>query len=561
MENDMNGQALSADVVIIGAGVAGSLAALELAGSGLSVLVLDAGPRVTRGEIVENFRNAPVTTRALTTPYPPKPWALAPTFYDMRGKVQEYLQLSGPDGDAYQTDYLRVVGGTTWHWAGCAWRHLPNDLRLHSTYGVGRDWPISYTELEPYYYRAEIEMGVCGPDPLNDSRQEFLGSPRKQPYPMAQMPWTYTSRVFADAVSRYTSCRAVHEPEARNTRPYQGRPTCAGNNNCMPICPIGAMYNGIETVRRAEKAGARVMENSVVYRIETNPANDEVVAVHFYDPDKRSYRVTGKQFILAAHNIESAKLLLFSRDDKNPEGVSNKTDQVGRYMMEHAGTEVQFTCKDPVWMGQGPQHNLAVDTWRDGPWRDGMAASITRIDDSNMTAQMTEAALAKGLVGKPLDEAIRHGAARRIELSTHHAVLPDPDNRLTLSGKKDMLGISYPAIHYSIGEYTRRSAVRTVEELYKPLIAGMGGTDVTYIPDAGNPYKFAAQDHPMGGAVMGDDPNTSVCDRECRSHELRNLYFASSAVFLNTGTANPTLTVAALSLRIADTIKSAMAHG
>jgi fructose 5-dehydrogenase large subunit len=557
----MSSTSLSADVVIVGAGAAGSIAALELASSGLSVLVLDAGPRVTRGEIVENFRNAPITTRALTTPYPPKPWALSSTFYNVDGKVLDYLQVSGPDGDAYQTDYMRVVGGTTWHWAGCAWRHLPNDFRLKSTYGVGRDWPISYDDLEPYYYRAEQVWGVCGPDPLNGPGQEFLGSPRKEKYPMDLMPWTYTSRVFDEAVRKYTQCRVVHEPEARNTRPYEGRPTCAGNNNCMPICPIGAMYNAMETVIKAEKAGARVMENSVVYRIETNPSNNEVVAVHFYNPDKQSFRVTGKQFIIAAHNIESVKLLLFSKDDKNPNGISNKTDQVGRYMMEHAGTEVQFTCKDPVWMGQGPQHNAAVDTWRDGSWRNEMSASIHRIDEVNMTSQVTEAALKKGLVGKPLDEAIRHGVARRIEISSHHAVLPNPDNRLTLSDKKDVLGIHYPSVYYSIDDYTRRSAVRTVEEFYKPLIAGMGGTDVLYIPDPDNPYKFAAEDHPMGGALMGDDPNTSVCDAECRSHELKNLYFASSAVFVNTGTANPTLTVAAISLRVADTIKSELAHG
>jgi choline dehydrogenase-like flavoprotein len=171
------------------------------------------------------------------------------------------------------------------------------------------------------------------------------------------------------------------------------------------------------------------------------------------------------------------------------------------------------------------------------------------------------AALKKGLVGKSLDEAIRHGTARRLEISSHHAVLPDPENRLTLSDKKDMLGINFPSVHYSIDDYTRRSAVRTVKELYEPLIEGMGGTDVLYIPDPANPYKFAAEDHPMGGALMGNDPNTSVVDAQCRSHELKNLYIASSAVFVNTGTANPTLTIAALSLRVADTIKAELARG
>jgi choline dehydrogenase-like flavoprotein len=553
----MSDKQLSADVVIVGAGVAGSLSALELARAGLSVLVLDAGPCVTRGEIVENFRNAPATTRALTTPYPPKPWALAP-FNGVDGASLDYLQVDGPDGDAYQTDYLRLVGGTTWHWAGCAWRHLPNDFRLHSRYGVGRDWPISYDDLEPYYYRAELEMGVCGPDPSRGA--EDLGSPRKQPYPMEKMPWTYPSKVLADVVARHTDYRVVHEPEARNTRPYDGRPTCAGNNNCMPICPIGAMYNAMESVIKAEKAGARVMENSVVYRIETDAANQKVVAVHFYDPDKRSTRVTGKVFILAAHNIESVKLMLMSKDDKNPNGIANKTDQVGRCMMEHAGTEVQFISREPVWMGQGPQHNCAIDSLRDGPWRTEMAAAITRIDDSNLTPAVAQQALASGLVGKKLDAAIRHGVAHKLELSTHHAVLPNPQNRLTLSDKRDMLGIPYPKVWYSIDEYTRKSARRTLQ-MYEAIFKGMGATEITYIPDAKDPLKFAAQDHPMGGALMGEDPNTSVVDKDCRSHEQDNLYVASSAVFVNTGTANPTLTIAALALRVADTVKAQLARG
>jgi fructose 5-dehydrogenase large subunit len=168
--------------------------------------------------------------------------------------------------------------------------------------------------------------------------------------------------------------------------------------------------------------------------------------------------------------------------------------------------------------------------------------------------------LQKGLVGKPLDQAIRHGVAHRLELSTHHAVLPNPENRLTLADKRDMLGIPYPKVYYSIDEYTRKSARRTIQ-MYEDIFRAMGATDITYIPDPKNPLMFAAQDHPMGGAQMGNDPNTSVCDKDCRSHEQTNLYFASSAVFVNTGTANPTLTVAALSLRIADTIRAELAHG
>jgi choline dehydrogenase-like flavoprotein len=123
-----------------------------------------------------------------------------------------------------------------------------------------------------------------------------------------------------------------------------------------------------------------------------------------------------------------------------------------------------------------------------------------------------------------------------------------------------MLGIPYPKVWYSIDEYTRKSARRTLQ-MYEAIFKGMGATEITYIPDAKDPLKFAAQDHPMGGALMGEDPNTSVVDKDCRSHEQDNLYVASSAVFVNTGTANPTLTIAALALRVADTVKAQLARG
>ena len=110
------------------------------------------------------------------------------TYQDDNG----YLILKGPDAQAYAQQYIRWVGGTTSHWAAATWRFLPNDFRLKSLYGVGRDWPISYEDLEPYYYRAEIELGCAGPNGGTD-----LGSPRSQPYPMDALPLSYNDQRFS----------------------------------------------------------------------------------------------------------------------------------------------------------------------------------------------------------------------------------------------------------------------------------------------------------------------------------------------------------------------------
>ena len=152
----------------------------------------------------------------------------------------------------YNVQYLRVVGGTTWHWAASTWRFLPSDFKLKSLYGVGRDWPIEYSDLEPWYQRAEEELGVWGPG------DEELGSPRSKPYPMAPLPLSYNEE-RVKSVLNANGYNVVTEPVARNSRAYDGRPTCCGNNNCMPICPIGAMYNGIFHVEKAEAAGAVIV--------------------------------------------------------------------------------------------------------------------------------------------------------------------------------------------------------------------------------------------------------------------------------------------------------------
>ncbi len=271
---------LQADVVIVGSGVAGALIAHQMSMAGKSVIMLEAGPRRPRWQIVENFRNAP-DKMDFQAPYPSTDYAPHPQFSPDNG----YLIQKGEQ--AYDAQYLRVVGGTTWHWAASAWRYLPEDFQLKSRYGVGRDWPISYDDLEHYYQWAEEELGVWGPG------DEELGSPRSKPYPMAPLPLSYNESTVKTRLNE-NGFYVVTEPVARNSRPYDHRPTCCGNNNCMPICPIGAMYNGIFHVEKAEKAGARLIPEAVVYRVEAGEGG-RITAVHYKDPQGNDHRVEGRR--------------------------------------------------------------------------------------------------------------------------------------------------------------------------------------------------------------------------------------------------------------------------
>ena len=519
--------ALSADVVVVGSGVAGALVAHELAQAGVSVLMLEAGPRIERWRIVENFRNTP-SKDDFMAPYPSTAHAPHPQY----APPNDYLIFKGTH--QYNSQYIRAVGGTTWHWAASTWRFLPNDFRMRTLYGVGRDWPVSYDELEPYYYRAEVELGVSGPNDGTD-----LGSPRRQPYPMDHLPLSYLDQRFLDELNA-KGFKVVSEPVARNSRAWDQRPACCGNNNCMPICPIAAMYSGIIHVEKAEKAGARLIADAVVYRIELD--GKRVAAVHYKDPKGVSHRVTGKQFVLAANGIETPKLMLLSN-------VGNSSDQVGRNLMDHPGTGVTFQASEDLWPGRGPMELTSVVDMRDGAFRSEYAGKKLHLNNMAQTGHATRAALHLGLVGKKLNAEIRQRAARTVNFNSFHDILPDPANRIVPSREHhDSLGISRPEITYAIGDYVKKSAVHT-RAAYARITQLFGGTEVKFDDD------FAPNNHIMGTLIMGKDPKTSVVDADCRTHDHDNLFIAGSAVMPSAGTVNCTLTLAALALRLADRLR------
>src|SRR5262249_32278918 len=150
-----------------------------------------------------------------------------------------------------------------------------SDFRMKSVHGVGVDWPLSYSELEPWYGAAEREIGVAGVD----SRD--LGAPRSTRYPMPPIPPTYLDKQWAAAAAKI-GLRVVSTPQARNSVTRDGRPPCCGNNNCIPICPVGAKYDASVHVAKAEKLGVRVLSSAVVHRIS---ASGGTVVARYLRPD------------------------------------------------------------------------------------------------------------------------------------------------------------------------------------------------------------------------------------------------------------------------------------
>ncbi|MFD1216811.1 MULTISPECIES: GMC family oxidoreductase [Microbulbifer] len=524
-----------ADVVIVGSGVAGALVANELAAAGRDVLVLEAGPRLPRWQTVERYRNQADKTDFMAC-YPSAPWAPHPQYGAHRN---DYLISKG--SHPFNSQYIRAVGGTTWHWAASCWRFLPSDFKLKSLYGVGRDWPIDYDDLEPWYQRAELELGVWGP------ADEDLGSPRQRPYPMAPLPLSYNEATVKQRMNDHNpGWNVVTEPVARNSRPYDDRPTCCGNNNCMPICPIGAMYNGIVHVEKAEANGAEVIDNAVVNRIIAE--GDRIVAVEYRTPKGEAHRVDGQTFVLAANGIETPKLMLLSPSFAHDRGIGNSSDMVGRNLMDHPGTGVHFYADEDLWPGRGPQEMTSVIGFRDGGFRSEYAGKKLHLSNISAVDRAAHAVLAQESSGDipALNLQIRERAARYVEFNSFHEILPLPENRIQPSKtEKDAAGIPRPEITYHIDDYVVKSAAHT-RQTYAEIARLMGGTEVTFADN------FAPNNHITGSTIMGARAEDSVVDKDCRSFDHANLFIAGSSVMPTVGTVNVTLTIAALALRLAD---------
>lgn len=534
---------LQADVVIVGSGVAGALAATRLAKAGLQVLIVDAGKPVDRAQAVQNFWQAPIKVPECA--YPVQPEAIHPT----TDRLGDWYQQDGPD--FFKSTYLKVVGGTTWHWLGTSLRLLPSDFQTLTQHGYGQDWPISYADLEPYYLQAEHALGVSG-----DSQQD-LGSPRSGPFLLPPIPQSYLDRILDKALDG-TRFRVQATPQARNSVVHDQRPPCCGSSSCIPVCPVQAKYDATVHLKQAQAAGARLLDQSTVVQLMTD-AQGQITAARFRRWDQTEGQVQAPVFILACHAIETPRLLLASRNADWPNGLANRSDQVGRNLMDHPVQLSWALSHDPVFPYRGPLSTSGIENLRDGDFRRQRSAYRIEIGNDGWNwptgAPLTLAAqlASRGLSGKNLSQTLADETSRHLRLTALTEQLPDPDNRVSLHpSKKDIYGVPLPHIHYRVGEYVRRGMESACQDHHE-IFGHLQASEIQHATD------FFGAGHIIGTCRMGNDPDHSVVDAQLRSHDHPNLYILGSSVFPTCGTANPTLTIAALSLKAADHIVATQA--
>lgn len=581
------------DVVIVGAGVAGALMAKHLTHAGLRVLLLEAGPATAwsfegYSHHLAHFYTA--SAKGAESAWPAAPNVPQPDTRDLRSNDGYFVQ-EGPH--LYGSTYSRLQGGSTLHWLGVSLRMLPEDFRLRSRRGVGRDWPLDYDELEPYYRRAERDIGVAAD--VADQRHHGLTFPDGYDYPMQRIPPSYSDQVLARAVDgmdvtvgeeRFT-LKVRSYPAARNSIPrgdYQPvgavderdgaaiaidlGERCSGNTSCTPICPIQAKYNALKTLAEARRTGRlEILAQAVASRIHVDAASGEVQSIEYqrYDdpssPRHTVERVTARAYVLAAHAVENAKLMLVS-------GLGGRSGLMGRNLMDHPTLYGWGVSPVPIGAYRGPLSTSGIEDLRGGAFRathaafrfdignDGWKASTGAPETTVATAVQRDR-----LYGRRLKDHLASALSRQVRFSLAIEQLPDVDNGIRIDPRYlDQLGNPRPVVRYRIDDYTL-AGMAAATAVYREVFRRAGITDASD-PDQGSwfpsvtwrdqVFHYHGMGHFAGAHVMGDDADHSVVDRDQRSWEHRNLYLLGSGSFPTMGTSNPTLTLAALAIRSAE---------
>ena len=541
--------------VVVGAGFAGSLVAKVLGDNGFRVTVLEAGAEANQ-DAVARYRQALV--KSPLTPY--RRTAAAPS--------SDYLINTGPDG--YSSPYLRMNGGTGTAWTGITPRMRPDDFRT-ADLGHGRNWPLSYADLEPFYRAAEWEIGIAADA---DEQRQHVPVADGYRYPMHALPRTYLDHVIASVVDGAwidgRELLVVGTPQARNGIPVQGyRPDghqCTGYASCVPICPENAKYTPHRT-QKQWSADVELRTRCVVNRVHADEfGRITKVSYQRYEDDTSGRHTRHEEeadvVVLAAHAIENAKLLLMS-------GLANSSDQVGRNLMDHPALLTWALMPQAVGPFRGPGSTTGIEAFRSGPQRRVRAPFRIEIGNwgwgwsAGSPDSDTAEFVAAGLRGKALREAVADRVGRQFALQIEVEQEADPANRVTLAGDLDALGNPRPSIHYGLSDYVK-DGLLAAKRVSGRIFELLGADDHTsYKPDDeryfehdGEPMRWWGAGHGGGTHVMGTSPRDSVVDQWQRCWDHPNLYAVGCGSMPSLGTSNPSLTMAALALRTADHLVS-----
>ncbi len=549
------------DVVIVGMGAAGGVAAYPLAEAGLNVVGLEAGTWLDQrdfapDEIRNNYRDWPMLVKKTELERPTSRATSATT----ATRVGSHPMMN-------------AVGGTTLHYWAQSWRLNPWDFSVVTEtarrYGASRipagstveDWPFGYDELEPYYDRVEREVGISGQAGNVrgdiDLRGNRFEGPRQREFPMPPLRWTAFHDRMA-AAARTLGWGPFPGPAAVNSEAYDNRPGCGYHGFCNKGgCPVNAKNaTHITTIPRAVDTGnLKVVTRAHVTTLEVG--SDGRVSGVNYVVGGNEYFQPARVVLVASYTYENVRLLLLSKSRAYPDGLSNNHGQVGRHYFSHytgGGVGALFPYDLKAWYGL-PAQGVAVDDWADDNFDHSDYDFIGGGNLWVMSDRRPISAAGMNTYGRSRNwgsswkRFIRENSDRSHGSYIQKTTLPYEDNYLDLDPQvTDPLG--FPVIRITgrymdneraIGAFTQDR----MEEWYREA----GAVEVNR---GGLGNAMGASTHAYGGTRMGDDAETNVADRWGFSHEAPNLGVLGASVMGTSGAHNPTLTSQALAWRTAE---------
>ncbi len=539
------------DFVIVGSGASGGVLAKELAVAGFRVLVLEQGPYRRSEDFGHDewatFFDGELTNHPL--------WNDPQTF---RVRKQDRARVPQQFPAAL---YARTVGGSSVHFSANYWRFRESDFRERSLFGpmdgTGfTDWPISYAELEPYYTKVEWQIGVSGaPGPFD--------APRSKPFPMPPLPLKSSGALLAKG-AKALGFHPQPAPLAVLSRPFNGRMGCLHCGFCMGFgCEVGAKSSTlVSMIPLAEATGmCEIRPLCTVCRIETGRSGraDKVI---YLDADGIEQAQKARSVIIAANGAETPRLLLMSESAQHPDGLANSSGLVGKYLMgnSHAVTAAWFD--QPLHDYKSVQVSQIVhDFYENDPGRGfyggGGIDARPYLDATPILHALLGVPPEVPAWGGAFKNFLRHSFTHKMTLLSSTTSVPLESNNISLDPQlKDDAG--RPAIRMTYLDHADDLAMaRFLQERTVEILEAAGAEKIW--PHEVVPGNLHA--HLLGTCRMGNDPSTSVVDRDHRSHDVPNLFICDGSSFVSSGRGQPTMTIQALAFRAAEHIADAARRG
>jgi choline dehydrogenase-like flavoprotein len=549
------------DAIVIGSGMSGGIAAKELCERGLKVLVIERGKKIEHGTDYNDSQmpwelpnNNMIPEEELARDY-----AVQRQCYAVNAATKQFWvkdtehPYTTPEGKPFAWIRGNHLGGRSIMWGRQSYRLSQQDFEANAKDGHGCDWPIRYDDLAPWYDHIEKFVGVAG---SKEGLPQLPDGEFIPPFPMNDGEKLFKAAIEAKFPGRKVIIgRNANLSVAQPQHEELGRNTCQNRSICERGCSLGANFSSLSaSLPAAERTGnLTIITDAIVHSLVQDSKTGKIISVRVIDAKtKVSKTYEAKIFFLNASAIPSAQILLNSRSEANPRGLCNKSDQVGRNLMDHmyalttAGIMPHYPA-DSYYKGRRPTgiyiprfRNVTEDA--DGYVRGyGYQGGVVR--------QGGKPGSAVPGIGQEIKERGRKLGPWLTYISGFGEMLPNPNNRVSLNEtRKDAWGMPLAHIDCAMGPNEAKMAKQILTD-GKAMIEAAGGIVVSQATEPGPPGLGI---HEMGTARMGRDPMTSVFNGFNQAHEAPNLFCTDGAVMTSSGCQNPSLTYMALTARAAD---------